>query len=120
MWRHKNRPGVPDSEITYGEPPFGDQEAEREKPAKSWSKKKLVEWSTEQGYEVNEELTKDALYEEVLAQVEAKDAESKEESTEGSEDGSGELPDPNTPVTPIGDPDGDDDTKTEGDGDGED
>lgn len=67
MWRHRNRPGVPDSAITPAPDPFDGEtqggSEQRETPAKSWTKEKLVEWGKTQGYEFNEESTKAELVE---------------------------------------------------------
>lgn len=104
MWRHRNRPGVPERDVELAGPPLenptenyapeGSQgEAPAVTPAKSWTKEKIQAWAAENGFELDPEGTKDQW----LAQIAEKPSETPPADGESQETG-----DPTNVVNPEG------------------
>lgn len=78
MWRHRNRPGVPERDVELAGPPFegktenyppqgGDDSVPASTPTKSWSKERFQEWAAENGVELTPDGTKAQWLEEIAA-----------------------------------------------------
>lgn len=116
MWRHRNRPGVPERDVELAGPPLedktvnyppksgeGSDSATVSTPAKSWTKEKIQDWAAENGFELDPDGTKDQW----LAAIATKPAETPSGAGEtppgAASDGTAqETGDPTNAVNPEG------------------
>lgn len=100
MWRHRNRPGVPERDVELAGPPLedktvnyppkggeGSDSATVSTPAKSWTKEKIQDWAAEEGVE----LTPGGTKEQWLTQIEEEWADDPKKPAE-TPSGAGETP----------------------------